>query len=261
MRKKELLQLLEEQKARIVQLEQCVQTQDGLIEQYQKRERSIVAALENAHEAAEKRIADAERQAAEIEKRAQSERERMLEDAETQLQEYRDMIARYNDALMLAAREAAENAERFASFARKSRIDRGDIVPETRETVTDPDTLPDAGTNPAQLMRNIYRLQNRALPEEMQPAEVSAEKPEHSDAAEALQNEAAPQGSAEKPERIDSESALNSLLDTLMTEEPPVQTVASVLGENHVKEEENGQELSLDALLDEIIKSGEQNNG
>ena len=85
MRKKELLQLLEEQKARIVQLEQCVQTQDGLIEQYQKRERSIVAALENAHEAAEKRIADAERQAAEIEKRAQSERERMLEDAETQL--------------------------------------------------------------------------------------------------------------------------------------------------------------------------------
>ncbi len=127
--------------------------------------------------------------------------------------------------------------------------------------MTDPDTLPDAGTNPAQLMRNIYRLQNRALPEEMQPAEVSAEKPEHSDAAEALQNEAAPQGSAEKPERIDSESALNSLLDTLMTEEPPVQTVASVLEENHVKEEENGQELSLDALLDEIIKSGEQNYG
>ena len=46
-----------------------------------------------------------------------------------------------------------------------------------------------------------------------------------------------------------------------MTEEPPVQTVASVLEENHVKEEENGQELSLDALLDEIIKSGEQNHG
>ena len=44
-----------------------------------------------------------------------------------------------------------------------------------------------------------------------------------------------------------------------MEERPVVQTVAAVLEDNTIAADE--EDISLDALLEEIIRSGEQNDG
>ena len=66
MRKKELLARLAEREAHIAQLEQRVQTMDGLIDGYHSREAAIVSALTHAHETAAEVIADAETRAKRI---------------------------------------------------------------------------------------------------------------------------------------------------------------------------------------------------
>ena len=72
MRKKELLSRLAEREARIAQLEQRVETMDGLIEGYHSRESAIVSALTHAHETAADVVAQAEARAARIREEAEA---------------------------------------------------------------------------------------------------------------------------------------------------------------------------------------------
>lgn len=283
MRKKDLLRLYEEQRAKIAQLEECVKTQDGLIDGYRAREAAVVSVLASAQETAKQRVEAAERRAGELEREAQrkaeeierqarAESERILAGAKEDVAEYQAAIDRYNAALETAAEEAAENARRFASFARGRKLREAQIAQDAAafpcaQPQAEAIELPDAAGDPAQLMRNIYRIENRVLPDSvvggMQPQPDEMPEPDFlREPAPADQPEAAPAPAPEPEEaapRSLAEVHAESVVDKLMEERPVVQTVAAVLEDNTIAADE--EDISLDALLEEIIRSGEQNDG
>lgn len=296
MRKKELLARLAEREAHIAQLEQRVQTMDGLIDGYHSREAAIVSALTHAHETAAEVIADAETRAKRIlddagaaaeslRATAETDAARMIEEARRQsaqllsrteatVAEYETAIAAYNVALERAAAEAAANAERFAAFSRGHRIGPSELRDEVQGLhempYAGPMELPDAAGDPAQLMRNIYRLQNRIPPEggyspapepaaegtpeappaeqrDAMPASPPVEPPESAPPVE--QSEGAPASPTPAPPTFVEEDG----------EAEPVPTVREVLPEDgaHCAPDD----ATLDELLEEILKAGEQYDG
>lgn len=296
MRKKELLARLAEREAHIAQLEQRVQTMDGLIDGYHSREAAIVSALTHAHETAAEVIADAETRAKRIlddagaaaeslRATAETDAARMIEEARRQsaqllsrteatVAEYETAIAAYNAALERAAAEAAANAERFAAFSRGHRIGPSELRDEVQGLhempYAGPMELPDAAGDPAQLMRNIYRLQNRIPPEggyspapepaaegtqeappaeqrDAMPASPPVEPPESAPPVE--QSEGAPASPTPAPPTFVEEDG----------EAEPVPTVREVLPEDgaHCAPDD----ATLDELLEEILKAGEQYDG
>jgi len=279
MRKKELLREISALQARVKHLEECIKTQDRLLEGYQNREHAVVRAMQQVQEKADKRLAEAEEKARLIEQRAKQESSRLLSQTEATAAEYRDAIERYNAALEYAAAEAAANAERFASFVRGKKLTEGEIARETEGLSEIPfrspvEDLPDPEGDPAQLMRNIYSIQNRVLPdveetEDRTVAEPQDEIGEETTETSGFASAESEEQSEQKPER----TAEELLIDALMQETPPnvdfdddnaegfvLPTVNAVL-EQSAEQFDNTQELSLDDLLDEIIKSGEQYHG
>lgn len=256
MRKKELMQQLAARDERIVQLEQRISTMDGLIDGYHSREQAIVSALTHAHETAAAVVADAEKRAAAIAEEAEREAARRLQTADRQAEaqlekarresaqllsqaeatvaEYETVIEAYNAELDRAAAEASANAERFAAFSRNRRIQPSGLGAETEGLhelpYAEPVDLPDAGDSPAQLMQNIYRIQNRVPPEpnDLEPLfGPSALAPE-------------PAGQSAEPAAEAEEERVPTLNDLLP------------------QERTNAQAPSLDDLLEEIIRVGEQ---
>lgn len=256
MRKKELMQQLAARDERIVQLEQRISTMDGLIDGYHSREQAIVSALTHAHETAAAVVADAEKRAAAITEEAEREAARRLQaadqQAEAQLEkarresaqllsqaeatvaEYETVIAAYNAELDRAAAEASANAERFAAFSRNRRIQPSGLGAEAEGLhelpYAEPVDLPDAGDSPAQLMQNIYRIQNRVPPEpnDLEPL-------------------FGPSALAQKPAGQSAEPAAEA-------DEERVPTLNDLLPQERM----NAQTPSLDDLLEEIIRAGEQ---
>ena len=293
MRKKELIAQLAEREAHIARLEQRIQTMDGLIEGYHSRETAIVNALTHAHETAAEVVEEAEKRAREIldeaetaaaetRKRAQADADGMLEQArshsaqlltqaEATVSEYETTIAAYNAALEQAAAEAAANAQRFAAFSRGHKIQPADLTEEVdglHELPFAPRMdLPDPEGNPAQLMHNIYRIQNRVPPEGGVPAEPPAPPEGGHDAppapprAEPAEPEAGPRAVAPAPQQAEDGQALPpkppAPLPDGGAEDVPVPTVDGVLPE----EKDGRGDASLDELLEEIINAGEQYNG
>lgn len=290
MRKKELIAQLAERDAHIARLEQRVQTMDGLIEGYHSRESAIVSALTHAHETAATVVAeaeararrildDAESAAEETRKQAQSDADtllaearthsaQMLSQAEATVSEYETTIAAYNAALEQAAAEAAANAERFAAFSRGRKIQPTDLTEEVAGLhelpFAQPLDLPDPSDSPAQLMQNIYRIQNRVPPEPDEAAQPSV-PPEPECAPESGQEpESAPACTAE-PEPVetpaepeaDPQECAPPLPYGGEAAEEPVPTVDGVLPGSKTSQ----QDASLDELLEEIIRAGEQYNG
>lgn len=293
MRKKELLARLAEREAHIAQLEQRVQTMDGLIDGYHSREAAIVSALTHAHETAAEVIADAETRAKRIlddagaaaeslRATAETDAARMTEEARRQsaqllsrteatVAEYETAIAAYNAALESAAAEAA-NAERFAAFSRGHRIGPSELRDEVQGLhempYAGPMELPDAAGDPAQLMRNIYRLQNRIPPEGGYPPAPEPAAGGTPEAPPAEQRDAMPASPpVEPPESAPPveppEDAPASPTPPTFAEEDgeaePVPTVREVLPEDgaHCAPDD----ATLDELLEEILKAGEQYDG
>lgn len=254
MRKKELIAQLAERDARIERLEQRVQSMNEAVEGYHSRESAVVDALARAQEAAENIVAQAKSRAATLLREAQSQADRILFDArsesatllsqaEATVSEYEETIAAYNAALSEAAAEAAAKAEHFAAFTRSGRIRPSGLAQEVaglhEVPFAPPVELEAPSDSPAQLMQNIYRIQKRTLPEQDAPAE-EAEEPRALFAqvnAGVQEEETAPLADA--------------------AGEEPLATVQGVLKEN----ENAPADASLDDLLDEIIKAGEQYNG
>lgn len=302
MRKKELIAQLAEREAQIARLEQRIQTMDGLIEGYHSRETAIVNALTHAHETAAEVVEEAEKRAKEIldeaeaaaaetRKRAQTDADGMLEQArshsaqlltqaEATVSEYETTIAAYNAALEQAAAEAAANAQRFAAFSRGHKIQPADLTEEVdglHELPFAPRMdLPDPEGNPAQLMHNIYRIQNRVPPEGGAPAEPPAPPEAGHDAPPAPPAPPAPAGeeprpgptapeemrtAAPAPQQAEDGQALPpkppAPLPDDGAEDVPVPTVDGVLP----KGKDDREDASLDELLEEIINAGEQYNG
>ena len=115
--------------------------------------------------------ADAERRTAELVAIAKADSDRMLRDVEIIKREYEEMVESFNAMLAQNATELEVTAARFAEFVKDRKIDPpeirmdGDAFYKSVGVLNDA-SLPDASENPAMLMQNIYRIQNRPLPED-----------------------------------------------------------------------------------------------
>lgn len=244
----------------------------------------------------------------------------ILSQTQAAVAEYEETLTRYNALIEENALHAREKAAQYASFLQTQKL----AVPEltkTAETLADAPyapqvELPSAEDNPAQLMRNIYTLESREIPNEAKvrpayptPPPEEAVVTETVEAAVAVEVELAPESAATElpdlaprpepepaeesavavdPEKMpepeqssepentaDAEEELPDLAprpetaewkpeDEAITpewqpeaemEEPGAPTVGELTGERPVDDE---VEMSLDALLDEIIRAGEQ---
>lgn len=215
MKRREMKLLLEERFERIALLETRIDTMDQLVEGYRAREQGILDTLQSAKDNAERITeqakadakqtrdnamqeanalledaaaasdalrAEAERRAKEIMITAKAESERMLRDAEIIKREYEEMVELFNAMLEHNASELQISAARFAEFVKKSKIEPvenrtdGEAFYKSVGALSDV-SLPDPSGDPALLMRNIYRIQNRPMPEDKpdNPAEENGD--------------------------------------------------------------------------------------
>jgi len=143
------------------------------------------ALLADAISAANTLKTEAERKAIEITATVKADSERMLRDAEIIKREYEEMVDSFNAMLDQNASELEITAARFGEFVKNRKIDRtesrldGNAFYKSVGELNDA-ALPDASGDPAKLMQNIYRIQNRPLPEDRQ--EVAAEQEVHANA-------------------------------------------------------------------------------
>ena len=213
MKRREMKLLLEERFERITLLETRIDTMDQLVEGYRVREQAILDTLQSAKEnaarlleqanaeaqqvraaargeadellssataAAEALRDEAERGAVELIAAVKADSERMLRDAEIIKREYEELVDSFNAMLEQNASELQTSAARFAEFVKNRRIDTpemrtdGDVFYKSVGVLSDA-ALPDASGDPARLMQNIYRIQNRPLPEDRAEPAAGAE--------------------------------------------------------------------------------------
>lgn len=280
LRRKVMQQMLVERAERIDLLEQqlhTVQLEKNRTEEAlatcRAREQTIVETLTNAQQAAKKSIADAEARAAQIiadakaqagaaVRQAQEKSARIVAQAESSAAEYAAMLAEYNEALERAAEESARNAASYAAFIKTRRLDVPSLVRDAEQLGAVPFQkeieLPPVDDDPAKLMQNIYRIQNRDIPDvelpessvtpvyapEVTPMEAPTPMPEPTPV---FVPEPAPvRAPVPMPEPMPEPEP---------TPEPeqPVPTVEQFY--QSMSADDDG--MSLDALLDEIIKAGE----
>ncbi len=149
------------------------------------------ALLSDAISAANTLKAEAERRAADDTASVRAESERMLRDAEIIKREYEEMVDSFNAMLEQNASELEITAARFAEFVKNRKIDRaearldGNAFYKSVGEMSDA-ALPDASEDPALLMQNIYRIQNRPLPEDRQDATGAQDEQQAKDEAEPI---------------------------------------------------------------------------
>ena len=116
--------------------------------------------------------AEAERNTTELVAIAKADSDRMLQDVEIIKREYEEMVESFNAMLAQNASELQVTASRFADFVKDRKLDPpeirmdGDAFYKSVGLLSDA-ALPDASGDPAMLMQNIYRMQNRPLPEDI----------------------------------------------------------------------------------------------
>ena len=161
------------------------------------------ALLSDAISAANTLKAEAERRAADDTASVRAESERMLRDAEIIKREYEEMVDSFNAMLEQNASELEITAARFAEFVKNRKIDRaearldGNAFYKSVGEMSDA-ALPDASEDPALLMQNIYRIQNRPLPEDRQDAKGAQDEQQAKDETEPTAVE--PASSEEPPQ-------------------------------------------------------------
>ncbi|HWQ05927.1 MAG TPA: DivIVA domain-containing protein [Feifaniaceae bacterium] len=228
MKRREMKQLLEERIERITLLENRIDTMEQLIEGYRTREQSIIDTLRAAQETASRIASKAETSASgvldEANRRAQevaeqaaraaeeqlsnakAESERMTREADLIKREYEELMTSFNAMLEQNASELQQTAARFASFVRSHRVE----VPEGETFYKNvvalaSEELPDPSGDPSRLMQNIYRIQNRPLPQKGETPEEAAREGEAPQQSEVSRQSEAPQQS-EAPEPYSSQA-------------------------------------------------------
>jgi hypothetical protein len=139
------------------------------------------ALLSDAINTANQLKTEAERRGNEVSASIKADSERMLRDAEIIKREYEEMVESFNAMLEQNASELEVTAARFAEFVKNRKIDHsetrldGNAFYKSVGEMNDAN-LPDASDDPSRLMQNIYRIQNRPLPEDR--TEASAHETE-----------------------------------------------------------------------------------
>lgn len=226
MRKKELIATIDELNAKVERLEECIKTQDRLIDGYQKREKAVIGALDTVENSVSRRLREAEEHAERIRTEAENESKRFLTEVEMKAAELNERITNYNALLERSAADAARNAEFFSVFAKErmlpaveAQLAAGGVTPliEKREHGNE------VAEDPKRLMQTIYEIEKREFPQD-DPAPKQETPVTH-------------------PEPSEPD------------DEPPVPKVSELIGKGN--KDETVQETSLEDLLNEIIQTGD----
>lgn len=282
-KKKELEAAIEELKAKLSEQEALNARLEQTIEEYKRKEGAIANALTRAqsdagkvideahaesariinkanedkaaaHAEAESIIAAAQEEADKIKQQAEEYSRQSALKAEAFMQNYRESASKLNKALQRAAETAAAQAEHFRACIKDSNLDNeiemaGEYIPEGEAGVS-ADELPESYENPAELMRSIYKIENRqATPaEEAEEPEVKAEeeaKEEHIEHAD------------RGPTAMLKEEAAD-----IEAEEQPMMTVNEIVGMRSAETSEerearaSGDRIddALNAIIDDVLQ-------
>jgi len=248
---KELEEQLAQSEQEVAILAKKVETLSAALEEFKAKESAISGALTNAQRAADKVVADAEKERgfilddAEEERRtAKKEAEEIIADAnreadaiivkakekaralamqaEAFMTEYRANAARLNESLQAAATAAAVQAEQFRSFASGTRLQgeselAGEYADVSALLEEKELNLPDDYETPSTLMKSIYAIENRELPEQETAPEATASAGEEPDRVWTV-NEIMEEGSAEplSPDKVGITAELDDIINDVL---------------------------------------------
>lgn len=225
--------LIEEQARTIAELNERLHAQQQelltvktQLEAYRQREFAISRALTDAAETANRIVIDAQKESDDIHDAAQKEyiasqkkgesivqtayeksrdivkhaeltSEEKIRKTDDAVGAYVKLLNQFNDAMKEQARQAEENVKKIADYYGRLTNAMPELfaeIPQLEEALSEKsEPLPDPEGDPAQLMRNIYTIQNRYLPREDLPDRTSIpeeEAGEEAPAATAVPEEA-----------------------------------------------------------------------
>ncbi len=106
--------------------------------------------------------------ARDIVKEANEQSRQRLEQTEASIRTYGELLGQYNESVMESAKQAEENAKRYATFYQKLQMAVPELIGESKDLSglieNSEADLPEAGDDPAQLMKNIYTIEHRSIP-------------------------------------------------------------------------------------------------
>ncbi len=268
-------QLIQEQERTIMELNEQLQSlqleMDNVksqLEAYKQRELSISRALTDAAETASRIVTDAQRESDDIHDSAQKEYitsqkkgeaiiqsayenardiikeaektgEQKINETNAAVGSYVQLLNQFNDAMKEQARQAEDNLKRIAAYYTRLNNVLPELfaeVPKLSEPLNkQEEPLPDPEGDPAQLMRNIYTIENRYLPHEDIPDRtsvpeegetVSEAKPVLEEEQEPLVEKPVPQFDEEEGEVVKVSDIVSDDVGTIDTEELIAQTTA-----------------------------------
>lgn len=263
---RELEQALSQKETEIAQLRARVDELGAVVERYRGQESAIAGALTKAQTASERIVreaqeekdailrradeqkreaeqeaagivADAQRRASIIEEQARRRAHETAQRAEAFMVEYRESANKLIDAFRRTAAEASEQAQQFASAIGALNLD--EAIEATHEydhvaalTQTPAQDMPDDYVDPASLMRSIYQIEQRELPEDAVEEEAAAEV---------------------EPEAVPGEPALDPFSSWARPEEKPEASEESAWNKDALdleKKEEDGHVWTIEEIVE-----------
>ena len=270
--------IIEEQTRTIAELNEKLQAQqmqlDGVnaqLEAYKQREYAISRAITDAAETASRIVTDAQKEyldsqkkgeavvqnayenARDIIKKAETTSEEKIRETDAAVSAYVQLLNQFNESMKEQARQAEENVRKLSDYYARLNSALPELfaeVPQLNANLEKQEEapLPDPEGDPAQLMRNIYTIQNRYLPredmpdrtsvpeEDAEPVQEVSETPQAAEPAEEPVERAVPSFEPEEGEVVKVSDIVPEDTGTMDTEEFIAQTAA--LGDRPLGEAE-----------------------
>ena len=252
------------------------------LEAYKQREYAISRAITDAAETASRIVTDAQKEsddihdsaqkeyldsqkkgeavvqnayenARDIIKKAETTSEEKIRETDAAVSAYVQLLNQFNESLKEQARQAEENVRKLSDYYARLNSALPELfaeVPQLSATLEKQEEapLPDPEGDPAQLMRNIYTIQNRYLPredmpdrtsvpeEDAEPVQEASETPQAAEPAEEPVERAVPSFEPEEGEVVKVSDIVPEDTGTMDTEEFIAQTAA--LGDRPLGEAE-----------------------
>ena len=226
----EQARLIEELNAKLQEKQLELDGVNNQLDAYRQRENAISRAITDAAEAAYRIVSDARRQsddihdsaekefmasqkkgeavvqsafenARDIVKKAEMTSEEKIRQTDAAVCAYVELLNQFNESMKEQARQAEENMKKLSDYYARLNSALPELfaeVPQLSSTLEkrEGEPLPDPEGDPAQLMRNIYAIQNRYLPHEDMPDRTSVPEEEEAPAETAPAPESAPEAAA-----------------------------------------------------------------
>ncbi len=202
-----------------------------------------------AHAEAEMILAKAQEEAEAIRLAAKEYSRRSALKAEAFMQSYRESAKQLNMAIQRAAETAAAQAEHFRSCIKDSNLDNeiemaGEYIQDGDNSIAD---LPEEYNSPAELMQNIYKIENRQTVQSAEETVTCDEECTSADEQECVL--------AEQPDRGPT-AMLKDDAECVQSEEQPLFTVNEIVdmqNEETVQSAPDPIDEALNAIIEDVL--------